>query len=136
MMSDFNMMYGVEVTLKDPEDFLVVKETLTRIGVPANKSKTLFQSCLILHKREKYYIIHFKEMFALDGKVSDADVEDIQRRNLIAKLLQDWNLVDVVNKTILEDVAPMSAVKIISFKDKSYWQQVSKYTLGTPVNHI
>lgn len=123
--------FGVKITLKDPESFLLVKETLTRIGVASNKTKTLYQSAHILHKQGEYYICHFKEMFKLDGKTSDISDEDLNRRNLIAKLLEDWGLVKVVEKEKLADVSPVSSVKILSFKDKDQWNLVAKYTIGT-----
>lgn len=128
-MMDFD--FGVKITLKDPESFLLVKETLTRIGVASNKTKTIYQSAHILHKQGEYYICHFKEMFKLDGKTSDISDEDLSRRNLIAKLLEDWGLVKVVEKEKLADVSPMSSVKILSFKDKDQWNLVAKYTIGT-----
>ena len=120
----------LEVTIKQPDDFLKVRETLTRIGVASRKDKTLFQSCHILHKQGKYYITHFKELFALDGKNSTLSLNDIQRRNTIALLLQDWSLIDVVNKTLVEDKAPLSQIKVLPFKEKSEWNLVAKYNIG------
>ena len=111
----------LEVTIKQPDDFLKVRETLTRIGVASRKDKTLFQSCHILHKQGKYYITHFKELFALDGKNSTLTENDIQRRNTIALLLQDWNLIDVVNTTLVENKAPLSQIKVLPFKEKNEW---------------
>ena len=108
----------LEVTIKQPDDFLKVRETLTRIGVASRKDKTLFQSCHILHKQGKYYITHFKELFALDGKKSTLTDNDIQRRNTIALLLQDWNLIDVTDKTKVENKAPLSQIKVLPFKEK------------------
>ena len=108
----------LEVTIKQPDDFLKVRETLTRIGVASRKDKTLFQSCHILHKQGKYYITHFKELFALDGKKSTLTSNDIERRNTIAVLLQDWNLIDIVNKTAIENKAPLSQIKVLPFKEK------------------
>ena len=108
----------LEVTIKQPDDFLKVRETLTRIGVASRKDKTLFQSCHILHKQGKYYITHFKELFALDGKTSTLSENDIQRRNTIALLLQDWNLIDVVNTALVENKAPLSQIKVLPFKEK------------------
>ena len=108
----------LEVTIKQPDDFLKVRETLTRIGVASRKDKTLFQSCHILHKQGKYYITHFKELFALDGKTSTLSENDIQRRNTIALLLQDWNLIDVVNTSLVENKAPLSQIKVLPFKEK------------------
>ena len=120
----------LEVQLKEPDDFLKVRETLTRIGVASRKDKTLFQSCHILHKQGKYYITHFKELFALDGKNSTLTENDIQRRNTIALLLQDWNLIDVVNTTLVENKAPLSQIKVLPFKEKNEWNLVAKYNIG------
>ena len=118
----------LEVTIKQPDDFLKVRETLTRIGVASRKDKTLFQSCHILHKQGKYYITHFKELFALDGKDTNLSENDIARRNTIAKLLSDWGLVEV--KGTLEPIAPLSQIKIISFKEKDEWSLETKYNIG------
>ena len=120
----------IEVTLKEPDDFLKVKETLTRIGVASKKSNTLFQSCHILHKQGKYYIVHFKELFALDGKQTDLNEDDISRRNTIAKLLAEWDLVSVVNETQLDPADSMSSIKVIPFSQKSEWELVAKYNIG------
>ena len=120
----------LEVTIKQPDDFLKVRETLTRIGVASRKDKTLFQSCHILHKQGKYYITHFKELFALDGKNSTLSENDIQRRNTIALLLQDWNLIDVVNTSLVENKAPLSQIKVLPFKEKNEWNLVAKYNIG------
>ena len=120
----------LEVTIKQPDDFLKVRETLTRIGVASRKDKTLFQSCHILHKHGKYYITHFKELFALDGKNSTLTENDIQRRNTIALLLQDWNLIDVVNTALVENKAPLSQIKVLPFKEKNEWNLVAKYNIG------
>ena len=120
----------LEVTIKQPDDFLKVRETLTRIGVASRKDKTLFQSCHILHKQGKYFITHFKELFALDGKNSTLTDNDIQRRNTIALLLQDWNLIDVVNTALVENKAPLSQIKVLPFKEKSEWNLVAKYNIG------
>ena len=120
----------LEVTIKQPDDFLKVRETLTRIGVASRKDKTLFQSCHILHKQGKYYITHFKELFALDGKKSTLSDNDIQRRNTIALLLQDWNLIDISEKTRTEDKAPLSQIKVLPFKEKSERNLVAKYNIG------
>ena len=121
----------IEVTLKQPDDFLKVKETLTRIGVASKKNNTLYQSCHILHKQSKYYIVHFKELFALDGKPSNFSENDEARRNAITKLLEEWNLVDIVDRTRIEQlVVPVSHLKIISFKEKDQWRLVSKYNIG------
>ena len=121
----------IEVTLKQPDDFLKVKETLTRIGVASKKNNTLYQSCHILHKQSKYYIVHFKELFALDGKPSNFSENDEARRNAITKLLEEWNLVDIVDSTRIEELlVPVSHLKIISFKEKDQWRLVSKYNIG------
>ena len=120
----------IEVTLKEPDDFLKVKETLTRIGVASKKSQTLFQSCHILHKQGKYYIVHFKELFALDGKQTDLNEDDISRRNTIAKLLAEWDLVGVVDESQLEPADSMSSIKVIPFSQKSEWELVAKYNIG------
>ena len=123
----------LEVTIKQPDDFLKVRETLTRIGVASRKDKTLFQSCHILHKQGKYYITHFKELFALDGKTSTLSENDIQRRNTIALLLQDWNLIDVVNSALVENKAPLSQIKVLPFKEKKEWNLSAKYNIGKKV---
>ena len=123
----------VEVTLNEADDFLKVRETLTRIGVSSKKDKTLFQSCHILHKQGKYYIVHFKELFALDGKPTDLTENDLSRRNAIVKLLQDWGLVKVINESQIQVPEPIfiSQVKIISHKEKHEWQLVPKYNIGS-----
>ena len=120
----------LEVTIKQPDDFLKVRETLTRIGVASRKDKTLFQSCHILHKQGKYYIVHFKELFALDGKKATLVANDIQRRNTIAVLLADWNLISIVNKEAAEDKAPLSQIKVLPFKEKKEWNLSAKYNIG------
>ena len=122
----------VEVTLKEQDDFLKVRETLTRIGVASKKENILYQSCHILHKQGKYYIVHFKELFALDGKPSDISENDLSRRNAITKLLQDWDLVKVVNNKQIEEPVPifLSQIKIISHKEKNDWNLVPKYNIG------
>lgn len=121
----------VEVTLKEQDDFLKVRETLTRIGVSSRKEKMLYQSCHILHKKGQYYIVHFKELFALDGKDSSITDNDIERRNAIAKLLEEWGLVKIVNPEVMgELIAPLHQIKIISFREKDDWQLVSKYNIG------
>ena len=124
----------LEVTLKQPDDFLKIRETLSRMGVASRKDKTLFQSCHILHKQGKYYIVHFKELFALDGKKATLIQNDIQRRNTIASLLQDWNLLNIVKQESAEDKAPLSQIKIISFKEKGEWTLSAKYNIGKKVN--
>ena len=132
----FNIDYPgyspLEVSLKDPEDFLKVRETLSRIGVASKKEKVLYQSCHILHKKGRYFITHFKELFALDGKEADFQDNDLQRRNTIAKLLSDWGLVDIISKDV-DDYAPLSQIKIISFKEKGEWELIPKYNIGKKV---
>lgn len=123
----------LEVTIKQPDDFLKVRETLTRIGVASRKDKTLFQSCHILHKQGKYYIVHFKELFALDGKTATLSENDIQRRNTIAVLLADWNLIDIVQKEKAENKAPLSQIKVLPFKEKKDWILSAKYNIGKKV---
>ena len=123
----------LEVTIKQPDDFLKVRETLTRIGVASRKDKTLYQSCHILHKQGKYFITHFKELFALDGKKVTLVENDIQRRNTIAILLQDWNLIDIVEKTRVENKAPLSQIKVLPFKEKKEWTLSAKYNIGKKV---
>ena len=120
----------VEVVLKEPDDFLKVRETLTRIGVASRKEKKLYQSCHILHKQGKYYIVHFKELFALDGKHTNITENDVQRRNRISQLLSDWGLVSVVDADGLGELAPLNQIKVISFKDKANWTLESKYNIG------
>ena len=120
----------IEVKLKEGDDFLKVRETLTRIGVASRKDKTLYQSCHILHKQGKYYITHFKELFALDGKKSTLVENDIQRRNTIALLLEDWNLIDIVKKEAVENKAPLSQIKVLPFKEKKEWSLTAKYNIG------
>jgi len=122
----------VEITLNQEDDFLKVRETLTRIGVASKKDRTLFQSCHILHKKGQYYVVHFKELFALDGKPTDITENDLSRRNAIVKLLEDWELVKVVRKEQIEEPAPifLSQIKILSHKEKREWQLVPKYNIG------
>ena len=120
----------VEVTLSEPDDFLKVRETLTRIGVASRKEKKLYQSCHILHKQGKYYIVHFKELFALDGKGVNLTLNDVQRRNRITQLLVDWELVAVVNHETIEDVSPLNQIKVIAYKEKSEWTLEAKYNIG------
>ena len=123
----------VEVTLTQPDDFLKVRETLTRIGVASKKDQTLFQSCHILHKQGKYYIVHFKELFALDGKPTDLSENDLSRRNAIAILLQDWALIDIVQKEKAENKAPLSQIKVLPFKEKKEWTLSAKYNIGKKI---
>ena len=120
----------VEVSLKEPDDFLKVRETLTRIGVASRKERKLYQSCHILHKKGQYYIVHFKELFALDGKKANLSENDIQRRNRIIKLLSDWGLVGIVKEDSVKDAAPLSQIKVIAYKEKSEWTLESKYNIG------
>lgn len=121
----------VEVTLDRDDDFLLVKETLTRIGVASRREKKLYQSCHILHKQGRYYIVHFKELFALDGKSTDFAESDIARRNTIANLLQDWKLIKIMNQEqTKEPVANLNNIKILSFKEKKEWETISKYAIG------
>ena len=120
----------VEVLLPQADDFLKVRETLTRIGVASRKEKKLYQSCHILHKKGQYYIVHFKELFALDGKKANLYANAVQRRNRIIKLVSDWGLVKIVNESVIEDAAPLSQIKVISYKEKSEWGLESKYNIG------
>ena len=122
----------LEVTIKQPDDFLKVRETLTRIGVASRKDKTLFQSCHILHKQGKYYITHFKELFALDGKNTNLSVNDVQRRNRIVQLLVDWGLVNIsaISQEKISELAPLNQIKVLSFKEKNNWTLESKYNIG------
>ena len=120
----------MEISISNPDDFLKIRETLTRIGIASRKDNTLYQSCHILHKKGRYFIVHFKELFILDGKPSDLTTNDLQRRNTIAKLLQDWNLLKVLNPIEELVFAPLSQIKIIPFKDKESWSLVPKYNIG------
>ena len=120
----------LEVGLDEPDDFLKVRETLSRIGVASRKERKLYQSCHILHKQGRYYIVHFKELFALDGKKANLSSNDIQRRNRIIQLLFDWGLVEVANSDQIVDAAPLSQIKVISYKDKGDWTLESKYNIG------
>ena len=120
----------IEVGLREPDDFLKVRETLTRIGVASRKEKKLYQSCHILHKQGKYYIVHFKELFALDGKKANLSLNDVQRRNRIVQLLGDWGLVSINSKESIADVAPLSQIKVLAYKEKGEWTLESKYNIG------
>ena len=120
----------IEVALAEPDDFLKVRETLTRIGVASRKEKKIYQSCHILHKQGKYFIVHFKELFALDGKKANLSVNDFQRRNRIVQLLSDWGLVNVISSDLVEDIAPLNQIKVISFREKGDWQLETKYNIG------
>ena len=120
----------VEVVLREPDDFLKVRETLTRIGVASRKEKKIYQSCHILHKQGKYFIVHFKELFALDGKNTNFSLNDLQRRNRIIQLLSDWGLITVVNIDQIADLAPLNQIKVLAFKEKKEWTLESKYNIG------
>jgi|TARA_B100002051_G_scaffold80769_1_gene77184 hypothetical protein len=121
----------VEVTLNEPDDFLKVRETLTRIGVASRKEKKIYQSCHILHKQGRYFLVHFKELFALDGKHANLTSNDVQRRNRIAQLLVDWGLVGIVSEESIQDVAPLNQIKVLSYKDKGDWILETKYNIGS-----
>ena len=120
----------IEVGLREPDDFLKVRETLTRIGVASRKEKKLYQSCHILHKQGKYYIVHFKELFLLDGKKGNLSLNDVQRRNRIVQLLGDWGLVSINSKESIADVAPLSQIKVLAYREKGDWTLESKYNIG------
>ena len=120
----------VEILLNEPDDFLKVRETLTRIGVASRKEKKLYQSCHILHKQGKYFIVHFKELFALDGKRSNLTLNDVQRRNRITQLLVDWELIKVLKSEAIEDVSPLNQIKVIAYKEKVEWTLEAKYNIG------
>ena len=120
----------VEVILNEPEDVLKVRETLTRIGVASRKEKKLYQSCHILHKQGRYYLVHFKELFALDGKHANLTVNDVQRRNRIARLLADWGLITIVKEDSIADIAPLNQIKVLAYKDKGDWILEQKYNIG------
>ena len=120
----------LEITLNEPDDFLKVRETLTRIGVASRRDNKLFQSCHILHKQGRYFIVHFKELFLLDGKPSNLLENDVQRRNTIAVLLADWGLISIMSPELAKDVAPLRQIKVIPFKDKSQWELCPKYNIG------
>ena len=120
----------IEVTLNEPDDFLKVRETLTRIGVASRKEKKIYQSCHILHKQGRYYIVHFKELFALDGKHANLTVNDVQRRNRIIQLLCDWGLVTVIEPERVTDIAPLNQIKVLAYKEKNEWVLETKYNIG------
>ena len=128
--TDWHPEKMLEVQLKEPDDFLKVRETLTRIGVASRKDKKLFQSCHILHKQGRYFIVHFKELFALDGKKANLSDNDLERRNTIAQLLSDWGLVVILNTAIAEKKAPLSQIKVLAFKEKGEWDLQAKYNIG------
>jgi len=123
----------VEVILNEPDDFLKVRETLTRIGVASRKEKKIYQSCHILHKQGKYYIVHFKELFALDGKHANLTLNDIQRRNRIVQLIADWGLVTLVSPEKITDIAPLNQIKVLAYKDKGDWILETKYNIGKKI---
>ena len=127
---EWNPNNMLEVTLNEPDDFLKVRETLTRIGVASRKDNKLYQSCHILHKQGSYFIVHFKELFLLDGKKSNLEENDVARRNTIATLMSDWGLLSIDNKDKLQPIAPLRQIKIISFKDKDQWELCPKYNIG------
>ncbi len=121
----------VEVVLGEPDDFLKVRETLTRIGVASRKERKIYQSCHILHKQGRYYLVHFKELFALDGKHANLTLNDVQRRNRIAQLLADWGLVSIVDADKIQDIAPLNQIKVLAFRDKQDWILETKYNIGS-----
>ncbi len=121
----------IEIALGEPDDFLKVRETLTRIGVASRKEKKIYQSCHILHKQGRYFIVHFKELFALDGKHANLTQNDVQRRNRIVQLLADWGLVDIMNVEKIQDIAPLNQIKVLSYKDKGDWILETKYNIGS-----
>ena len=126
----------VEILLNEPDDFLKVRETLTRIGVASRKEKKIYQSCHILHKQGKYYLVHFKELFALDGKHANITINDIQRRNRIAQLLADWGLITIVSPDKIQDIAPLNQIKVISYKEKGEWVLETKYNIGSKKKNL
>ena len=121
----------VEVVLGEPDDFLKVRETLTRIGVASRKERKIYQSCHILHKQGRYYLVHFKELFALDGKHANLTLNDVQRRNRIAQLLADWGLISIVDADKIQDIAPLNQIKVLAFRDKQEWILETKYNIGS-----
>ena len=127
---DWSQDQMLEVVLNEPDDFLKVRETLTRIGVASRKEKKFYQSCHILHKQGKYFIVHFKELFALDGKHANLTINDVQRRNRITRLLADWGLITIVQEGSVTDIAPLNQIKVLSYKDKGDWILEQKYNIG------
>ena len=127
---DWSSEKMVEVSLSEPDDFLKVRETLTRIGVASRKEKKLYQSCHILHKQGRYFIVHFKELFALDGKRANLTINDVQRRNRISQLLADWGLISILNVEQIGDIAPLNQIKVLSYKEKGDWILETKYNIG------
>ena len=121
----------IEIILNEPDDFLKVRETLTRIGVASRKEKKVYQSCHILHKQGRYYLVHFKELFALDGKHANLTLNDVQRRNRIAQLLADWGLISIVSADKIQDIAPLNQIKVLAFRDKQDWILETKYNIGS-----
>ena len=121
----------VEISLNEPDDFLKVRETLTRIGVASRKEKKIYQSCHILHKQGRYFLVHFKELFALDGKHANLTTNDVQRRNRIAQLLADWGLVEVLDVDQIKDIAPLNQIKVLAYRDKGDWILETKYNIGS-----
>lgn len=130
MQQEQKLVEGVKISLKTPDDFLKIKESLTRMGIASGKGNTLYQSCHILHKRGEYYIVHFKSLFALDGKETDISTEDIQRRNAIAFLLHSWGLCTIIDLASVSDRTPPAPIKVIKFSEKGDWKLVPKYSLG------
>ena len=126
----------VEVVLNEPDDFLKVRETLTRIGVASRKEKKIYQSCHILHKQGRYYLVHFKELFALDGKHANLTVNDVQRRNRIAQLLADWGLITIVDVSKIQDIAPLNQIKVLAYNDKGDWILETKYNIGAKKKRV
>lgn len=129
-MSTWSIENMIEVKINQPDDFLKIRETLSRIGIASKKDKKLYQSCHILHKQGRYFIVHFKELFALDGKQTNFAEDDVFRRNTIVKLLADWGLISVVDTTKISEQAPLSQIKVISYKEKDEWVLETKYTIG------
>ena len=121
----------VEISLNEPDDFLKVRETLTRIGVASRKEKKIYQSCHILHKQGRYFLVHFKELFALDGKHANLTINDVQRRNRIAQLLADWGLVEILDADQIKDIAPLNQIKVLAYRDKGDWILETKYNIGS-----
>ena len=132
---EWNPNNMLEVTLNEPDDFLKIRETLTHIGVASRKDNKLYQSCHILHKQGRYFIVHFKELFLLDGKKSNLEENDVARRNTIATLMSDWGLLTVDNKNNLNPIAPLRQIKIISYKDKGQWELCPKYNIGNGIKN-
>jgi hypothetical protein len=126
----------VEVSLNEPDDFLKVRETLTRIGVASRKEKRIYQSCHILHKQGRYYLVHFKELFALDGKRANLTLNDIQRRNRIAQLLSGWGLISILDESKVHDIAPLNQIKVLSYRDKGEWILETKYNIGSKKRRV